>query len=233
MRTDNVLLTLMNPSDRSLLIDVSEVVELPYRQKLEEPHRRPPYVYFMESGMASLMYLGAGDYVSEVALVGREGCTGCGAILGIDRAPQGTSMQVAGKARRIETGRFMRALDDSRELHRFLLRFVHTQTVQRDETTLAASRGKILHRLARWLLMVQDRLSSDDLPLTHEVIAFMLSVRRAGVTATLGDLHTRGLIDLNRGNIQVRNRDGLKQIAGVFYGATEAEFERVIGKMPA
>jgi len=224
---------MMDPSDRDTLIALSDVVDISYRQKLEEPHKPPPYVYFVESGLASLIYLRRGDNVAEVALVGREGCTGCSTILGVEHSPRGTMMQVPGRARRIEAARLTDAMDHSRGLHRFLLRFVHTQLVQRDETTLAASRGKLLHRLARWLLMVKDRLESDSLPLTHEVIALMLSVRRAGVTLALGELQTAGLIELSRSKIQVTDREGLLTLAGAFYGATEAEFERLIGGLTA
>jgi len=227
MPTNNVLLNLMNSSDRDALLGVSELVELKYRDKLEDPCHRIEFLYFIESGFASLIYKGRGDHVAEIAIVGPEGCTGCSTLLGVDRSPQATMVQVAGSAQRIRTADAVSVMRSSRRLHEYLLLFVHTQLIQRDETALAASKGTIIERLARWLLMVGDRIAASDLPLTHELISIMLASRRAGVTTALGNLHGKGLIDLDRGNIHITDREGLVRVAGVYYGAPEAEYHRV------
>lgn len=217
----------MQTSGATAMLDHCELVNIPFRERLEEPHRHVPYVYFLESGLASLMYKGSGDDTSEVAIVGREGCTGCGLILGIDRSPQGANMQVAGVAQRIPAQDFRLALRDD-GVRDILLRYVHTQIIQRDETALAASRGTIHQRMARWLLMAQDRLGSPELPLTHDLLSVMLSVRRAGVTTALQLFKARELVELKRKSIVIADRDGLKRMAVGFYGAPEAEFRRLL-----
>ncbi len=228
MPTRNRLLALMAPEDRAAILENSTPVNLSVRQKLEEPFRSPPYVYFFETGLASLLYKGRGDFTAEVALVGPEGCTGCGVILGANVSPQGISVQVAGLAHRIATDVLSAILRRQPVLHHMLLLFVYTQLVQRDETALAASKGKLIERLARWLLMVGDRLQTNEIPLTHDVIAMMLSTRRAGVTTALGELRAQGIIDLARGHIGILDRPRLVAIAGEYYGGSEGEYHRLI-----
>lgn len=135
-----------------------------------------------------------------------------------ERSPQAITMQVAGSACCIGVNDFASALERSPSLHRLLLRFVHTQIVQRDENALAASNATIAERLARWLLMVADRLRTPDLPLTHELIAAMLSTRRASITVVLAQLKSEGLITMGRGLVGIINRPGLTKLAGQYYG---------------
>jgi CRP-like cAMP-binding protein len=99
--------------------------------------------------------------------------------------------------------------------------------VQSSYTALANAKGNIQERLARWLLMAQDRLNSDVLELTHEFLALMLGVRRAGVTIALGHFERRGMIEIARGAVTVNDRDGLQECANGLYGQPEAEFERL------
>jgi CRP-like cAMP-binding protein len=219
MQTQNRLLRLMNAADQVALADKCDLVNLAFRERLEEPNKKVPYIYFIETGLASLMYKGSGDDTAEVGLVGRDGCTGCGTILGVFSSPQGTSMQVAGSAQRISSLDLRQAIRESARLQEFLLRFVHRQIMQRDETALAASKGTVFQRLARWLLMAQDRLCSAELPLTHDLLSLMLSAHRPAVTVSLGHLRSEGLIETTRGHIIVRNRGGLIALAGGMYGA--------------
>lgn len=227
MFTDNQLLCNMTAAHRAMLAEMSELVSIQPRVQLENPSRSPDYVYFLESGMASELYLGRGDRVVEVAMFGSSGCTGCPTILGVSSSPQGITMQIGGSARRIKTTDFEDALRKNPELRLFLLRFVHTQMVQRDETALSASNGTIAQRLARWLLMVSDCIRSNDVPLTHEIIALMLSTRRAGVTFALGRMEQEGLVTLQRGLIHLVDRKDLEAEAGVYYGASKAEYQRL------
>jgi len=227
MHTDNQLLCHMSPIDRDALIGLSELVDIKPRARLEEPGQPAAYVYFLESGMASLIYMGRGDHVVEVAVVGSRGCTGCPSILGVKQSQHGTTMQIAGTARRIRTAAFEATLEDSVGLRLFLLKFVHTQIVQRDETALAASKGSLHQRLARWLLMVSDCVRSNDILLTHDIISMMLATRRAGVTWALGHLRDIGIIEMARGHIQLRDRNRLVEEASIYYGVPETEYNRV------
>lgn len=122
-----------------------------------------------------------------------------------------------------------KAMRTSASLRGLFLNYVQTFMVQTAYTAIANGRGKIEERLARWLLMAHDRIETATLPLTHELIALMLGVRRAGVTDALTILQRRGLIGLMRGKIVVLNRTGLERYAGGYYGIPEAEQRRLLG----
>jgi CRP-like cAMP-binding protein len=113
---------------------------------------------------------------------------------------------------------------ESASLVKALLKFVHVFGVQSAYTALANAHGKIEERLARWLLMAQDRIGEDELILTHEFLSLMLGVRRAGVTVALQHFESTGLISTSRGSITIKDRDGLEESANGLYGTPEAEF---------
>ena len=150
---------------------------------------------------------------AEVAVVGREGITGLPLVLGVDRSPCEIFMQVEGDGQMISAEEFKLALKESDSILRQLLRYVHVFAVQGSYTALANAHGNIQERLARWLLMTQDRIQADELLLTHDFLALMLGVRRAGVTVALHALETKGLIETNRGSVTVHDRDGLEESA--------------------
>ena len=225
----NRLLTLISDHDRSKLN--LEEVEVSARDRLEESFRPIPYVYFFETGLASIIYKGRGDDKAEIAVVGPEGCSGCSVILGVNTTPQAMTMQIGGRARRCSSEKLMRLIDENPQVRRVLSLYVHTAIIQRDETALAASRGTLLQRLARWLVMCQDRIHQRELPLTHELLSVMLAVRRAGVTTTLSEMYRRGLVQGHRGSIEILDRDGLVELAGPYYGAPNREFDRLLSNM--
>lgn len=231
----NRLLSILSPGDIEAL--ALELVHLRARDRLEEPNRKIPYIYFPLSGAASILFNGKGDAQAEIAIVGREGCTGCSLILGSDQTPQLTMMLLPGDALRSPVDMLQRAVDDRRDLRRLLNFFVHTMVIQRDETAVSAAKGSVHQRLARALLMVADRGDDHRVPLTHDVLSAMLGVRRAGVTNSLGWMEQRGLIDRGgRGYLSILDRDGLIAVCSDFYGAQEREFSRVFpvkSKTPA
>jgi len=229
MTVHNTLLLSLSSGDREKMLAAGQFVELPARARLDEPNKSAEALYFIEEGMASLIYRGGGDRQVDVGLVGREGCTGCNIILGVLRTPQATAMQVQGRGLKVPVGPLHEALDSSNTLRKALQAYVHTVIIQRDETALAASKASLGERLARWLLMAHDRLQETKIPLTHDALSLMLGVRRAGVTTTLAQLRLRGLIRLDRGNISVINRRGLEQLASTYYGAPEREYARLFG----
>jgi hypothetical protein len=118
-------------------------------------------------------------------------------------------------------------MDASSTLRWTLLRYIHTLVIQRSETALSAMRGSLPQRLARWLLMVQDRLPGTAVPLTHEFMSFMLGTRRPGVTLALQTLRDRRLISQSRGSIAIQDRAGLEKFANGLYGGAEREFEKL------
>src|SRR5262249_4175929 len=162
-----------------------------------------------------------------IAMVGWEGMTGLPVVLGAERTSHETFMQVEGEGQSIAADNLRHAMEQSSSLSAFLLRYAHVFSIQVEHTALANAQGKIEERLSRWLLMAHDRIDGDKLLLTHELLAVMLGVRRAGVTTALHELESKGLISTARGSLTVLDRDGLEESANGLYGVPEAEFDRL------
>jgi len=203
-------------------------VELKVRQQLEAPNRKIRTVYFPDAGLCSIVGMGAGHrHQAEVGIVGREGMTGISLLLGADRSPHATFMLTQGRARCLGADELLWAMSESRSLAACLLRFAHVHNLQIAHTAVANARYKIEERLARWLLMADDRLDGEDVLLTHDMLATMLATRRAGVTAALNKFEDDHLIRSKRARISLLDRDGLMAIADGLYGAPEAEYNRL------
>jgi len=205
-----------------------EAVELALHQTLEQPDRRIKNAYFIERGMASVLAQRGAEQV-EVAVVGREGMTGLPIVMGVDRSPQQTVVQVAGSGLRIATTELRQALAQSDTMRRYCLYYAHAFLMQTVHTALANAIASIEERLARRLLMAHDRVDGDELLLTHNFLANMLTAQRPGVTLAMQELERRGLIAYRRGRITVIDRAGLEQRSGGTYGTPEAEFQRLFG----
>jgi CRP-like cAMP-binding protein len=171
----------------------------------------------------------ADDTQVEVGLVGFEGMTGTAVVLGGEQTPHSTYIQVAGEAQWIKADQLRKAMKTSDSLHAVLLKYVQVFMVQTTHTAVANARAHIDRRLARWILMAQDRTGDKTLPLTHEFLALMLGVRRPGVTEALQSLKLRKLIETGRNQITVLNRNGIEKMAGNSYGVPENEYRRLIG----
>ncbi len=202
---------------------------MPLLRDLERPNRRIDAVYFMEAGVASVVAVQPDGTRVEVGLIGPEGMSGSAILLGSDQSPHSTYMQVAGEAQRISTHELRKAMAASESLHGLLLKFVQVFMVQTAHTAIANARAHINERLARWILMAHDRTRDTALPLTHEFLALMLGVRRAGVTEALQSLKRQKLIDTGRNKILLLNRKGIEQLAAASYGTPEKEYRRLIG----
>jgi len=212
----NALLTRLSRADLGLLEPHLEAVELPTRMQLQARNKRIEHVFFLDSGIASVV--ADGPRPIEVGMIGREGMTGLSVLLGSsERAPHETFMQIAGRGRRLSAANLRRALAVSRSLHQALLHHVHAFLAQTAQTALANGRSKLEERLARWLLLAHDRIDGDELPITHEFLAVMLGVRRSGVTVALQELERRGLIAHRRALITVLDREGLEESCGGTY----------------
>jgi CRP-like cAMP-binding protein len=225
----NRLLGAMSRADRGLMEPCLEPIPLAVRQPIEEPDTRVTHAYFPEEGIISVVAIGPQQTKIEVGLIGPEGMTGMPILMGDHRSPNATFVQADGHAHRIGAIQLRKAMDSSRTLQALLLRFAQTFMIQASQTAVANGRSNLDERLARWVLMAQDRLGRDRLPLTHQFLALMLGVRRAGVTDTVNLLEGEGLIRAQRGEITVLNRKGLEQRASHSYGVPEAEYRRLIG----
>ena len=229
-RTDvrNRLLAKMPASDFALLAPHLEMVSLKERQVVEVPGRPIPHVYFVETGVVSVVAVNAEDHRIEVGVIGKEGMTGVPLVFGDDRAQHSAYMQIGGSGRRMPAAAFTDALRQSVTLRALMMKSAQAFMIQTAHTALANGRAKLEERLARWLLMAHDRLDSDAVPLTHEFLAVMLGVRRAGVTVALHSFERRGFIAARRGQLTLINRAGIEQVAGSFYGIPEAELKRLM-----
>jgi len=225
----NRILLRLSPREIGLLAPHLEAVDLPVRKKLEISNKPIEHVYFIESGLACVVARAPGGRSVEIGMIGREGITGLAVIMGTDRSPHETFMQLEGAGRRIAAAELRQGIEQGATLHRTLLRFGHAFLVQTAHTSMANRRSTIEERLARWLLMAHDRAGSDDLALTHEFLAQMLGVRRPGVSVALHQLERDGLIRTDRGAISILDREGLVQGSRGAYGAAEAEYRRLFG----
>jgi CRP-like cAMP-binding protein len=226
--TSNRILLNLSDDDFGLLSSRMIEVDLPARRKLEISNRHIEHVYFMESGIASVVANGVGDRGIEIALIGREGATGIPVIMGADRWPNDTFMQSAGAGRRIATSDLEDSLKQSSTLHSSLLNYCQAFMVQVSQTAVANGRAKIEQRLARWLCMAHDRLDGNELNLTHDFLALTLGVRRPGVTLALDQLQRDGIITVRRGRITIVNRGLLERRTNGAYGRSEVELARLL-----
>ena len=225
----NHLLSSLSATNFGLLKSSLRPVELGLRKVLEAANKPTTQVYFPESGIASVVATSTRKWEIEVGIIGRDGMTGVNVLLGSDRSPHSTYVQVSGQAQAISAGDLRQATQRSASLRDTLLHFAQAFMIQTAHTALANGRAKVTERLARRILMAHDRLDGDELPLTHEFLALSLGVRRAGVTTAVSLLENRGLIGAKRGIIIVLDRVGLKAIANGLYGISEAEYRRLIG----
>ena len=213
----NRILSRLSRQEFALLEPHLEAVDLPVRKTLEARRKRIDQVYFIESGFASVVANGTNKPSIEVGIIGREGMTGLAVVMGHDRAQHETYIQVAGRGLRISAAKLREADERSMTLHRAILRYAHAFLLQTTTTALANGRSKIEERAARWLLMADDRIDGDDLPLTHEFLGLMLGTHRPGVTIALQALEKAGLITTRRSHITIIDRKGLEKSSNGTY----------------
>jgi CRP-like cAMP-binding protein len=225
----NRLLAGLSHADRTLLDPHVEMVSLDVGQVLQDIGNRIARVHFIESGVVSIVGRTKPNHRIEVGMVGFEGMTGPGVVLGNDRAANEIIVQTSGWALQIAAPSLRYVMQNSPRLASTLLTYVYTVTVQASQTALANGRARLDERLARWLLMWHDRARTHEFTVTHEFLARLLGVRRQAVTNTLHELEGNGLIRSLRGRIRIVDRAGLLHAAGGFYGAAEREYERSIG----
>ena len=203
----NRILARLSTKDRNLLQPHLETVELPARFKLIGRNQRIEHAYFIDSGVAAVVANGT-ERPIEIGVVGREGVAGLSVIMQQERATHEVVTIVPGRGRRIPAAALRTADEQSLTLHRVLMRAVFSLIAQMTFTALANGRCKIDERLARWLLLADDRVNGD-LPLTHEVLSRMLGTTRSLVTIALQSLENEGLVECSRKAIKILDRGGL------------------------
>lgn len=206
----NKILAALPRADLQRLLANMEAVELTDGQVLCEAGEPIAHVYFPNDCLVSLLTMVDGTSAFAVGLVGREGMVGVACALGASVSPVRAVVQSPGSAMRMKAAVFVKAFRHSVPLHRAVLLYVHALKVQISQTAACNRFHMIEARLARWLLMTRDRLSSDHFHLTHEVLGYMLGVRRVGVTNAAQALRHRHLIDYSRGAIAIIDGPGLQ-----------------------
>lgn len=218
---ENRLIELLGRAERKRLIDQCEPIELALSDVICERGVRCRHVYFPTAGFVSLVVEVDGRPGLEVGMVGREGMLGAELLLGHTVTPWRAVVQGPGSAWRLKATVFQQALADNPALRALVGRYLAFRV---EQLTLAAACERfheIGPRLARWLLMSQDRAHSDSFHVTHEFLAFMLGVRRVGVTVAAGDLQRLGLIVYRRGELTVLDREALHAKACSCYDSNQ------------
>jgi CRP-like cAMP-binding protein len=225
----NRLLDALPRVDRRRLVAGCEPVDLRYAEVLCEPGERIRHVYFPTHGYISLATPLDGAARLEVGLIGDEGMLGISLMLGVDVSPLRGLVQGAGAALRMDAAPFRRELEGNSALQRSLKRYAYVLMAQVAQAA-ACNRFHLLEaRLPSLLLMICDRARSGEFRVTHEFLAFMLGVRRVGVTKAAGELRQRKLISYRRGEISILDRGGLEAAACGCYREGKATYDRVLG----
>lgn len=224
----NLLLAALPKADSHRLIALCEPVELTFGEVLYEQGDRIRHVYFPTASFISLLSSIDGRPRLEVGLIGTEGMLGATLILGVNIAPLRALVQGAGAALRLDAAQFSRALEQSPALETELKRYLYVLMSQLAQMAACTRFHRVEGRLARWLLMTRDRAHSDEFYLTQEFIAYMLGVRRAGITRAASALQKRKLIHYKRGIVTVLDARRLEAAACECYGSAVQMYARLM-----
>jgi CRP-like cAMP-binding protein len=227
METANGTLSGLSPADAASLAPHMQLIDVPREHRLERRGRPAEHVYFIERGVACTLADDVGGHGVETGMIGREGFVGVSAALGAMHCPHDVQMLAAGSARRIPASALREAMEERPALRRAVMAYVHRFMLQVMREAQINARATLEARLARWLLMMHDRLDGDELHLTHDRLATMLGVRRAGVSVAAKKLERGGVIMLHSGAIMVCDRKKLEESSGGAYAAPDRNaFER-------
>jgi CRP-like cAMP-binding protein len=226
---ENLLLAALPAADRRRLLADCDSVELGEGDKLVEPGDAVKHVFFPIDCFVSLIARIDDGAQLEVGLVGDEGMVGTSLILGVPVSPLRALVQGAGRAWRLDAATFTRELERSTALRRVLNRYLYVVLGQLAQSAACTRFHFVEARLARWLLMTRDRAHSNEFRITHEFLAYMLGVRRVGVTRAASALQHRELIRYTRGSLQILDPPGLAVAACGCYASDKATYAGVLG----
>ncbi len=221
MKHNNLFLESLSRESRSSLVRLCVEVDLPLRKMLYEPGATPQYAYFMTSGIASVVAMMENGGMAEVGLIGREGVVGSFHLLGPAKVSTSCFIQLEATALRIRFADLMTIFRANEEVRERVLEFVQEQAVSLSQLAGCNRLHDNEERLARWLLMAQDRTHSDTLNFTQEFLAMMLGARRTTVTLIAGVLQRQGLIKYQRGKVKILDRAELEAASCDCYQITK------------
>ena len=209
---NRVLLKL--PDDEFLVLRPHlEYIDMPHHMSLHQPHRALRYAHFPNEGLISLVVELKDGKSVEAGLLGREGAAGLPGVLGLDRSALREVVQIAGNGFRVRVDTLRSILPSAPQLQSVLSRYAASLAMQVAQTAACNRLHKVEERLARWLLIAQDRIDAGVVPITHDFLATMLGTDRPSVSVAAGLLQTRQILEYKRGSVKIVNRKKLEQFA--------------------
>jgi CRP-like cAMP-binding protein len=235
----NMVSSLHNPNRNHLLAALPaaeferlaahlEPMPMPLGQMLYEPGGQLQHAYFPVSAIVSLHYVMESGASASVAGVGNEGMVGVSLYMGGDTTPSSAVVQTAGDAYRLERRLLKQEFERSGPTQRLLLRYTQALMTQMSQTAVCNRHHSVEQQLCRWLLVTLDRLPSDKIVMTQEMVAGMLGVRRESITEATGRLQEAGVVHGRRGHLTVIERAGLETRVCECYGVVKSEFGRLL-----
>jgi CRP-like cAMP-binding protein len=229
----NHLLAVLPETDFQRLQPHLELTPMPLGHVLYESGNQLQHVYFPANCIVSLLYVMEDGHSAEIAVVGNEGVVGVALFMGGETTPSRAIVQSAGHAWRLPGRLLKEEFLRAGPLQHLLLRYTQALLTQMAQTAACNRHHSVDQQLSRWLLLSLDRLSTNELVMTQELIANMLGVRREGVTESAGKLQKLGLIHYSRGRIRVLDRPGLEKQSCECYRVVKKEFDRLLPDQPA
>jgi CRP-like cAMP-binding protein len=228
----NRLLAALPAAEFTRLKPHLELVPMPLGEVLYEAGGSLQQVYFPTTAIVSMLYGLESGASAEIAVVGNEGVLGISIFMGGETTPSRAVVQSAGYGYVLKAKNLMKEFDRAGPVLRLLLRYTQALITQMTQTAVCNRHHTVEQQLCRWLLLSLDRLPTDTLSMTQELIANMLGVRREGVTEAAGKLQRAGLIKYSRGRIEVLDRPGLEQAVCECYGVVKLEYDRLLSDIP-
>ena len=226
---ENHLLAAMSLVERERLYPHLRLVKMPLGKALYEPGDVLRHVFFPVDCIVSLLYVLENGASAEISVVGNEGLIGVALFMGGETTPSRAIVQSAGHAFRLDGQRLKDEFHRNGDLQLLLLRYTQSLITQMAQTAVCNRHHSVDQQLCRWLLLSLDRLTSNELVMTQELIANMLGVRREGVTEAAGKLQKLGVIRYSRGRITVLDRPVLEQLCCECYSVVKRESDRIEG----
>ncbi|WP_458765301.1 Crp/Fnr family transcriptional regulator [Cupriavidus basilensis] len=229
----NHLLAVLPEEEWARLAPQLVLVDLPLGQVIYESGDRLNHVYFPTTSIISLLYVMENGASAEIAIVGNEGMVGIALFMGGETTPSRAIVQSAGTAYRLDSATVKAEFNRAGPMQRLLLRYTQALITQMAQTAVCNRHHSIEQQLCRWLLLSMDRLPTNKLKMTQELIANMLGVRRSGVTEAALKLQNAGLIRYHHGHIEVLDRPGLEQRVCECYAVVKRECDRLLPDLRA
>ena len=230
---ENGLLAALSAAESARWLPDLEAVDMPLGKVLYESGSKPSHVYFPTTAIVSLLYVMEDGASAEIAVVGHEGIVGVSMFMGGQTTPSRAVVQSAGHGFRLNAALMVQEFNRAGPVMHLLLRYTQALITQMAQTAVCNRHHTLDQQLCRWLLLSLDRLRSNDLVMTQELIANMLGVRRGGVTAAARHLQDAELIRYRRGHITVLDRDRLEARACECYAVVKKEYDRLLPPTPA